>query len=173
MGFEAAEIKQLDANSDKWRRMYFMRSMIRTLFEIRGTFETLQKLQDFKKLLRKQPKSKQAEFRGLAQEFNSAHTLVKKMRNALGGHVQHESVQRALDEMSFEREGIFEVGQKLKDTHYKFVGELIVAILLTGVPENQQEAKVESDLRAIASLFPAFALIEEIVAMYAEERGLL
>ncbi len=173
MGFKAREIKQLDANSDKWRRMYFFRGMVRTLSEIRSTLEIMQQLKEFKKLLQRQPETKRAEFRNLVQEFNSARNLVKQMRNALGGHVLHESVRTALNEMSFEREGILEVSQKNKDTHYKFVGELIVTILLAGVPENQQEAKVERDFQAIANLFPAFALIQEIVAMYADERGLI
>ena len=173
MGFEAEEIRQLDANSDKWRRMYFFRNIIRTLIEIRSTIETLQNLQDFKRMMRGQPESKRAEFKNLIREFNSAHKIVKEMRNAIGGHVLQESVQRALDEMDVERAGIFEVGQKLKDTHYKFAGELIVAILLAGVPEKQQAAKLESDLKTIANLFPAFALIEEILAMYAKERGLI
>jgi len=172
-GFEATEISPLDANSDKWRRLYFFRSMIRTLFEIRSTLETLQRLKDFKTMLRRQTKSKQAEFGRLVRQFNTAHGLIKQIRNALGAHVRHENVERALNEMSYEREGMLEAGKKLGDTHYKFAAELIVAILLVGVPDNQQDAKIERDFRTIAGLFPAFPLIDDIIAMYAENKALI
>ena len=171
-GIEPKEIEELDSHSDKWRKLYFHRNMVRTLMEIRNVLESLQREPAFKQLLGKQPKPKQLEFRRLVKEFNQAHEVIKEIRNSLGGHVLQKSMQEALDEMDFDRWGFLEVGEILKDVHYKFAGELVTAILLRGVPEESQKSKIESDFKTIANLFPVLPLIDEILGMYAKERRL-
>ena len=171
-GIEPKEIEELDSHSDKWRKLYFHRNMVRTLMEIRNVLESLQREPAFKQLLGKQPKPKQLEFRRLVKEFNQAHEVIKEIRNSLGGHVLQKSMQEALDEMDFDRWGFLEVGEILKDVHYKFAGELVTAILLRGVPEESQKSKIESDFKTIANLFPVLPLIDEIFRMYAKERRL-
>lgn len=172
-GVYSEEIKALDEHSDKWRRMYFLRNSIRTLSEIRGAIETLQRQAEFKRILAAQPKARQNRFRKLIKEFTKAHRVVKEIRNSLGGHVQHKAVQKALDGMSFDQWGFLEVGRILKETHYKFAGELVATIMVGGAPENLQMSKLENDFKLIAELFPVLPLMDEVVDMYAEARGLL
>lgn len=168
-GIEAHEIPQLDLNEDKWRRMYFLRRSILTLSEIRSSLETLQVQPEFKRMLLNQPPAKQADFKKLLADFNQAHAVVRDIRNAIGGHILQDRVQGALDKMSSNRSGILEVGPKVHETHFKFVGELLVAILVGDL----LHAKIENDLQTIANLLPSLPLIEEIFAMYVESRGLL
>lgn len=172
-GIEPNDIEELDQNSDKWRRMYFHRNLVRTFMEIRSAIVVLQGQEEFKRILRKQPKQKQTEFWRLVEEFNQAHKVIKEIRNSLGGHVLQKSMQEALDEMDFDRWGFLEVGETLKDVHYKFAAELVTAILLRGVPEESQKSKIESDFKTIANLFPVLSLIDEIFGMYTKERRLL
>lgn len=153
--------------------MYFLRNSIRTLFEIRSTIQNLHQQSGFREMLAKQPKEKREKFAKLLREMDHAHKLVKDIRDAISGHVLHSRVAAALDDMSWDRWGFLEIGQTAKDTHYRFAGELLVAVLLHGVSENQQKAKVESDLMTIANLFSVFTLIEDIVLMYVAERCLL
>ena len=172
-GVQPKEIEGLDQHSDKWRRIYFHRNMARTLMEIRSAIVNLQKAPEFAQLLGKQPKPKQDEFRRLFKVFNQSHEVVKEIRDSVGGHVLQKSVEEALDQMDFDREGFYEIGQTLEDTHYKFASELVIAVLLRGVPEELQEAKIHTDFDTIASLIPVLSLIHEIFEMYARERRLL
>ena len=172
-GVQPKEIEGLDHHSDKWRRIYFHRNMVRTLMEIRNAMVTLEREPEFKRLLQKQPKPKQDEFRRLVKEFNQAHERIKEIRNSIVAHVLQGTMQEALDEMDFDREGFYEIGQTLEDTHYKFASELVIAVLLRGVPEDLQKSKIDTDFNTIAKLIPVLSLIQEILEMYAKERRLL
>lgn len=172
-GVQPKEIEELDHHSDKWRRIYFHRNMARTLMEIRSAIVNLERAPEFAQLLGKQPKPKQDEFRRLFKVFNQGHEVIKEIRHSVGGHVLQKSVEEALDQMDFDREGFYEIGQTLEDTHYKFASELVIAVLLRDVPEELQEAKIHTDFDTIASLIPVLSLIHEIFEMYARERRLL
>jgi hypothetical protein len=173
LGMETSEIEALDRNTHKWRQLYFLRNSIRTLFEIRSAIETLQRNRKFRELLKVQPQEQRNEFQRLLREFTKAHGLLKDIRDSTGGHVPQARVQAALNEMSFDREDLLEVGQKSIDTHYRFVGELLVAILLIGVPEREQKGKIDQDLSVIANLMPIFALIDNLFVMYVKARELV
>jgi hypothetical protein len=147
--------------------------MARTLMEIRSAIVNLERAPEFEQLLGKQPKPKQDEFRRLSKEFNQGHEVIKEIRDSVGGHVLQKSVQEALDQMDFDREGFYEIGQTLEDTHYKFASELVVAVLLWGVPEELQKSKIRTDFNTIANLIPVLSLIHEILGMYTKERQLL
>ena len=172
-GVQPKEIEELDHHSDKWRRIYFHRNMVRTLMEIRSAIVNLERAPEFEQLLGKQPEPKQDEFRRLVKEFNQAHEVIKEIRDSVGGHVLQTRVQEALDQMDFDREGFYEIGQTLEDTYYKFASELVIAVLLRDVPEESQESKIRTDFNTIANLIPVLSLIHEILEMYAKERRLL
>ncbi len=172
-GLADASIEVLDQHSDRWRRIYFYRRSTRTLVEIRGAIEFLSCSADFKKLLSQQTKPEQSEFHELKTRMNEAHARIKNICNTIGAHVKHESVQNALDRMQLDREGFFEVGRKLKATHYKFAVELVVEIMLESVGNADRRSRLESDFRRFGKLMEVLELIDKIVYWYMVNRHLL
>ena len=73
----------------------------------------------------------------------------------------------------FHKYGYIEVGRTLKETHYKFAGELVIEMLVAGVPESQQQAEAVRHFRTIANLLPVFALTDVILTMYVDARRLV
>ena len=163
-------IEQLDKHSPKWRKIYFLRRLIQSLEGIRGAIETLRCLPEFKELLCKQTQAEQLEFKKLSKEMNTVRDLIKDLRNKLGGHVLHGSVEKALQGMQPGREGLIEVGHRVENTHYKFASELILEVMLEGISENQRMAEFESVLGKIGNLIPVLALIDKIFRWYVVDR---
>jgi hypothetical protein len=172
-GIYASEIGQLDEHSAEWRRIYFLRSAIRTLREMKHVIDRLQVHPEFKKALASRSSKERREFRELVRQLNAEHQLVKQLRDALGGHVLESAVQKALDGMHPERLGFFEVGRILKSTHYKFAVELVAEMLVSGVPENQRIARLEDIFTRLGALLPIIAIADQIVLTYLESRGLI
>ena len=88
-------------------------------------------------------------------------------------HVREEAVEEALEKISFDSFGFMEIGRILRDSHLKFAGELVANILVRGMPENEKATVLQEKMKALADLFSVFALIERILLMYVEDRGLL
>jgi hypothetical protein len=166
------EIETLDRHSTAWRRTYFIRNLVRTLMEIMSAMYGLKASPEFTALLERQPDPVRAKFNSLFKAMLDAHPLIKRIRNTICGHVKHSAVQEALDGMSDDRWGFREVGRALKDVHYKFAAEIAIEILVSGVPENQREEILRSDLVKIAQLFPVFELTDHVLAMYIIDRRL-
>jgi len=70
------------------------------------------------------------------------------------------------------REGLLELGEIRGKIHYKFAGELIIAILLRGVPDSEQQGTFEKLLGKSARLSRAVAAIDDVLACYARDRQL-
>lgn len=172
-GFHQADLGELDANSEEWRRMYFFRCFVRTMKEITHALGALAMNAEFRAILDKAAPEYQQSFKKTISEMNSAHNIVKEIRDSLGGHVLAKSMRTALAGMNFERFGFFEAGPTTGKTHYKFTGELVAEMLMTGVPENQRVAKMEHDLEKISGLLHFFALIDWIFYAYIKSRKLL
>ncbi|HVS88484.1 MAG TPA: hypothetical protein VHF01_09735 [Candidatus Acidoferrum sp.] len=173
MGVYAPHLKALDGNSAQWRRVYFWRNMVRTLSEIRGVLIMLGSVREFKTALEKQPSVRRKKYAEMIKKFERGQPLLKRIRDSIGGHVLHQSVEKALDSMDTDRWGFIEVGPILKKTHYKFTGELVVEILAAGVPEKERHAEMERQLREIAGLLPVFVLMEIVFATYVAARNLV
>lgn len=171
-GILADQISVLDGNSAEWRRMYFFRVSIRTLMEIRSAVETLNKNSDFQSLLVRQSQQVQSECREQIGKFNSAYDLIKGLRNAIGAHILESSVTEALDKMSDNRKGTIQIGATTGDVHYRFGGELVMAILLAGVPEQKQPTKLSDMFERTSDLIPALHLVDTLLEMYLRDRGL-
>jgi hypothetical protein len=172
-GLYATSIKRLDSHSIIWRRMYFWRNLVRTLWEIRRTLETLNTVPEFKRVLRAQAVGTRKKFEEMVKKLEKDQTLVQNMRDSLGGHVLQRTVEQALNDMPLDKFSYIEVGSTLKKTHYKFAGELVVEMLLAGVPEAQRQTEAERHFRTIAGLLPVFALTDIILTMYADARNLM
>ena len=172
-GIHAAHVTKLDANTAAWRRLYFWRNLVRTISEIRQALETLSTIPEFKKLLRAQPDHWQKKFKKMTDQLRVHKLVVSEFRDSLGAHVLQQSVEKALSNMSLDRMGVLEVGRTLKDTHYRFAGELVAEILLAKTPDNQREAALAGQFRTIADLLPVYELTEIVVTMYADARKLI
>ena len=166
------KIDQLDGNSVEWRKIYFFRNAIRTLMEIRGSMEFLQRQKEFRIALSKQPESAKDSFKRFFKEITAAHEIIKKLRNAIGGHVDNKAVEEALHKMHSDRKGLIEFGEKGRDVHFKFSSELIMAILLAGVPDKDQETKLDMMIGMMVDLRSSLQAIDIVFSTYALERGL-
>ena len=140
--------------------------------EIRGAMELLQRQNKFQKALLKQPKPAQDSFKRFFKEITTAHEIIRKLRNAIGGHVENRAVQEALDKMDSDRKGLIEFGEKVRDVHFRFSSELIMAILLAGVPDKDQETKLDMMIGMMVDLRSSLQAIDIVFSTYALERGL-
>jgi hypothetical protein len=171
-GVYTENIEVLDSHSETWRRFYFLRNLIRTLMEIQSGIQRLLSDKDFKDLLYKQSPEVKREFGRLARVIAHAHPILKEIRNDICGHVLESAVQEALEEINLDSFGFMEIGRVLKKSHFKFAGELVASILVKGVAENQKAKVLGEKMEKIADALDAFALVERILFMYAEDRGL-
>jgi hypothetical protein len=172
-GIREDSVRELDKNSSGWRRIYFFRRSIRTLMEIHRGIQTLILQTEFKELLSKQTWAEQNKFKEFSKELAAAHSLIKELGNKLGAHVERADVQKALEEMQPDREGLIEVGRVVKDMHFQFAGELVLDIMKPGAPERQHKQIFKSDIRTVARLTPVLKLIDEIVCWYLVDRSLI
>lgn len=173
LGLYEENLKPPDGNTSPWRRMYFLRNLVRTLLEIRGAMETLQQVPEFKKMLHTQDKKKRDEFKDLTSKFRKAHPTLKRFRNAVGGHVKLEAVKEGLGKFGIGQEGFMGVGKELIDTHYRFAGELLAAVLVPDLPISGQKTQITKDFEDIGSVLPALSMIDELFGMYLTYRDLL
>lgn len=172
-GVNSEDIDALDDHSAEFRRMYFVRNLVRTQMELSGAIQVLLKDKEFKNLLAKEPVEIQNHFRKAAQTIAKAHPLAKDVRNDICGHVRENAVQEALERSDPASWGFLDLNKIAKHTHYKFAGELVAAILLKGVSDEERSKIKSVKWETIAELVPVFALIERCVLIYAEDRKLL
>ena len=172
-GITTEEIKDLDKHSEYWRRLYFLRNLIRTLNEIQSGIQRIRSDVQFKALLDKQPTAVQAEFNKHAEAMAKGIETLKDVRNEICGHVLESAVQETLDEMHPDAFGFYEVTPILKTTHYKFAGELAAQILVKSTPDKDKAKVLADKMVQIGDQFEAFSLIERILFMYIEARALL
>lgn len=172
-GIKAPKLPELDEHSEQWRRLFFFRSSIRTLWEIQGTLTTIRMNPEFKRILKKQSIQEQNDLSRICAKLNAAASLMKDLRNALGGHVLQEKVAEAIDNLADDRWGVLEVGSAIKGTHFKMAGDLVAEMFVAGVHETEKAAKTESDLKTLAELLPVVERLENVLVMYTDARGLI
>src|SRR5271169_3423050 len=84
-GVYTEEINQLDGHSQEWRKLYFIRNLVRTLREIESGIHTLMSDPQFKVLLAAQKPERQEEFAEHKALMNQAIKLVNEVRNEICG----------------------------------------------------------------------------------------
>ena len=147
--------------------------MTKTIWEMRKTFESLNTIPEFKKILKAQPLKWQKQFADMTKLLEKHMKVLEDTRNALGGHVLSREVGRALDGMPSDTFGFLEVGETEKGMHYRFANDLVCEMFVIGVEEDKRPAEFEKHFRAVADLFPVFTLTGILVLIYAKARGLL
>ncbi len=172
-GLHASSIPLLDVHSDAWRQMYFFRSSVRTLWEIQGTLTTIRSNPELKRIFLRSSPTEQNLIKQISSKLNAAASLTKEIRNAMGGHVLPEAVNRTLDGLSSDRFGVIEFGAVIGATHFKVAGELIAEMLVTGVPEDQKLDTLKTKMKTMAGLLPVVQALEIMLAIYADARGLI
>src|SRR6266404_2451828 len=172
-GIFTEDIRELDDHSAEFRRMYFLRNLVRTQIELSGAIQVLLRNQEFKDLLAKATPEIQSDFRKAARAIGKAHPIAKDVRNDICGHVRENAIQEALETIDPGAWGFLDLSKTAKHTHYKFAGELTAAILLKGVSDEDKAKIRSSKWETIAELVPVFALIERCLLIYAEDRKLL
>jgi hypothetical protein len=173
-GIYTEEIKELESHSQHWRQVYFFRNLIRTLRDMEAGLQRLVSDPEFKTLLAGRTTKVQEEFTNHAKAMAEGIGILKEIRNDVCGHVLEGAVQETLDQLAgSEVFGFLEIGSTQRETHLKFAGELVIQILVKGVPEADKQNAFMQKAKKIGALLPAFALVERALDIYMESRGLL
>ena len=163
----------LDKNTAVWRMTYFWRNSVRTLFEIRSAIEILYSEDEFRNALESQPLPLRDAFKSLKDEIVKAHGVLKPIRNSIGGHVLQQAVKKGLSNMDFGRGGLIELGERVHDTHYRFVSELLGVVWLGENPGSEWKEEIEKTVKLIAELSRALETIDIVFDTYMRSRRLL
>jgi hypothetical protein len=169
----ASEPDSLDGNSPSWRRIYFFRSSVRTLNEIRNAVERLFVDPTQKAALAEEGLELQKAFEKLRGEFSGLSGTIKDLRDQIGGHVLHEGVRKALEGMDPGRNALLEVGETVADTHYRFAGDIALAVMFPEEPEDVVIEKAQDLFTTTAQLVFIVGHIDKIFESFVLGRGLL
>src|SRR3972149_363651 len=156
-GMQPEPIIHFDKNSSVWRRLYFLRNFVRSLYEFRDAIKKLGNNKTFMNALLKEPQLIQDMFFELSKELDSNKSLITELRhNIFGGHVGEAAIKHALEKLDIDRKGLLEVElvfaeHKRVNLHYKFASELIMAYLLAGISHGDQSQELERVLEGTVS----------------------
>jgi len=172
-GYMAEEIKALDEHSPEFRRTYFVRSMVRTQMELAGAISRLLADAHFKTLLEKQPAEIKMQFADGQDLIARSKPVAKDMRDDICGHVQEKAVREALEDIHHDVFGLMDMAPMAANPHYKFAAELVSAIMLKRIPEEELRAFTSSKFATLAEMLKLFRLIEHSLVIYATDKGLV
>jgi len=171
-GGAAESIKGMDGHSPQWRRLYFLRRSIGTVYEIRKALHHLQTLGEFKEALSRQPKPDQESFVKAYGQLVEQEVLIKELRNNIaGGHVLQKAVQEGLNKMDSGILGMLQKGEYYKDIRFKFARELVLETMFPGHGDKNPETEIDSFITSIQSaMHHALKMIEFAFSIYMNER---
>jgi hypothetical protein len=162
----------LDENSVGWRRVYFYRNALRTLFEIRTEIESFYKDSKLKAALAREPKRFRDTLKQLRGEMRTAEKTVERIRHTLGGHVSRGGIKKTLRDMSDDMRGFLQAGQIRGKIRYKFVAEIVLRMMLPDVQEHELLDKLDELLKKTSQLIPVFGTIDDVISLYVGDRKL-
>lgn len=166
-------IPTIDENGVDWRKIYFFRALCKTLLGISGVVASLQKMKEFQNFLKDQPNIKKL-FDQLKEKLEQGHTIIKDIRNEVSGHILEKPMHEALDNMDLERFGTLQIGSNFANIHYKFVSELIMAMLFRKIPSHEQGKYAKEILDKFFGVVNAVMdAIDSVIIVYAKSRRLL
>jgi hypothetical protein len=172
-GLTSNDLRELDTHSDAWRRLYFLFNSVRTLWEIQSAITVICGNAEFKQIRASREAKEEAELQELVSKLNAAIPALKIIRDSLGGHVSQQALQAALNAMDAAKTGELEIGRTKSETHYKFARQLVLEVMLTGIPEEQRAHEYKRYLGILAALLPVIESLETLVIWYAQHRGLV
>ena len=77
--------------------------------EIRSCVHKLKEEREFIESLADLPLEEQKAYEDFERKIMAEHALIKHVRNRIGGHVEHSAMQEALNNIDYERHGLFEI----------------------------------------------------------------
>jgi hypothetical protein len=158
------------------RRMYFFRMMCITLKELRSACVSISKCADFKSFLKSQPKELKDCWCRFKINLDQTIDVIDPLRDEVSAHIKQASIEQALREMkNAERSGILQVSfERPVKTHYKFTGELLMAVILRGVPVDKQEEELKQRIdRIMPALEDLLVTINNLFESYVVYKGLI
>jgi hypothetical protein len=171
---ESQNVPMNDEYSSSWQQTYFFRKMHITVAEIRSAVESLARDVKFKAFLKKQPGTFQIEFTELKKNLNSTSEAIKDFRRDVGAHFSEDSIHQALQSMSHERNGFFQISRAPRKTHYEFAEELIMAVMVRNTPNEKQYKKAISIVDALTNTTSKlFHRIDFLFISYLKDRNLV
>lgn len=172
-GIMAPQLKELDGNSVGWRKVYFWRNSLRTLEEIRSALITLWREDEFQNALKKEPEYGRQRLEKIKSDMEETSAdFLKDLRSAIGGHLRHDPVQEALNSLDHSERGQLQLGHTRADSHFSFTNRLIMAVLLTGIPESEQMRRLEHLADKTSNLIRVLEGIDTVFSAYWRARGL-
>src|SRR5207245_7906173 len=112
-------IQEIDGHSSQWRRLYFLRQSIGTVYEIRKALHTLRSHTEFKEALSKQVQAEQTSFEETYAKLVKHEKAIKTLRDHVaGGHVLQKAVGEGLGKASPELHGMLQRGEYYKDIRF-------------------------------------------------------
>ncbi len=133
----------LDDNGVEYRRFYFLRASLHTLAEVHNAVTGLRNNKDFRKLYRAFDARAFEKLVTYIKSLDKGLSELRRIRNALGGHVSREAVKKALSTMNYFETGKFDIGRTMKDTHYGFAGTICGQILMEDLPGREARLKAQ------------------------------
>jgi hypothetical protein len=169
-GPEDGRAPHIDDGGEEYRRLYFFRASLHTLTEVHNAISGLRNNREFRKTYRRFDTQFYTQLVDYLSKLDRNLNELRRIRNALGGHVSREGVKRALETMDFGETGKLDIGQKVKDTHYGFAGTICATILLQDIPKKKRE---EYLLKISRLNLETMEVISNILTAYAFTRRLI
>lgn len=169
----ASKPDSLDGNSPSWRRIYFFRNSLRTLNEIRNVVDGLFSDGASRAALANETVELRQAFEVLRDEIRDQSAVIKDLRDRIGGHVLPKGVRDALKGMDHGRNALIEMGETVAETHYRFTGDIALAIMFPGKSEESLLVEVQELFDKTAKLVFIVGSIDKIFNAYVVGRGLI
>jgi hypothetical protein len=95
---------------------------------------------------------------------------LKRIRNALGGHVSREGIDEALKTIAIHKTGKFEVGKRIMDTHFGFATTICNQIIL---PEDRDQTEPAPFVRITELNMQTLDIIGSVLGVYLQHHKLI
>jgi hypothetical protein len=162
----------LDNNSEGWRRAYFYRNSLKTLFEMRGEVEAYFSSPKLSSALARESPRFLKVMTKLRSELQTAAKTVERIRHNLGGHISRGTIRKTLANMPTDVKGFLQAGEISGKTRYKYLAEIVLRMMLPGVPERELLTKLGNLFKETSQLTQVFGSIDDVVSIYVQDRGL-
>jgi len=176
-GYLAEEIPDLDQCSSEFRRIYFLRNAFGTAFELKSAIESIRQNTDFKNFLKLQDANEKIRYEGLYDEFNGHHSLLRDIRNEIGGgHVRDRAVKKGLENMDNDAVGLFQIGWPGGETHFKFshlIANKSLAASILRESNGSQDALADRFQEVTTAMFSGRNLSHLIFKIYLKGMNLV
>jgi len=112
-------------------------------------------------------------FEVLRDEIRDQSAVIKDLRDRIGGHVLPKGVRDGLKGMDHGRKALIEMGETVAETHYRFAGDIALAIMFPGKSEESLLVETQELFDKTARLVFIVGSTDRIFDAYVAGRGLI